>query len=143
LQLPNPLPQELPLWFLLRQPQRLLIRSPGLSGPCPACGTYPRGLHAPDGNSHGTIETDNRRRLDSVGGPSILVWGAVPRSSQPYRDERVLNGPRQQAFCWKFTIPVTEQPKVLALLDEYNLNAFSLFGSEEHLMETLATREFR
>jgi hypothetical protein len=52
-------------------------------------------------------------------------------------------GPRQQAFCWKFTIPVTERSKVLALLDEYNLNAFSLFGSEEHLMETLATREFR
>jgi hypothetical protein len=52
-------------------------------------------------------------------------------------------GPRQQAFCWKFTIPVTERPKVLALLDEHNLNAFSLFGSEESLMETLATREFR
>lgn len=49
---------------------------------------------------------------------------------------------RQQAFCWKFTIPVTERPKVLALLDEHNLNAFSLFGSEESLMETLAIREF-
>ena len=52
-------------------------------------------------------------------------------------------GPRQQAFCWKFTIPVSERSKVLALLDEHNLNAFSLFGSEESLMETLATREFR
>jgi hypothetical protein len=51
-------------------------------------------------------------------------------------------GLRQQAFCWKFTIPVTERPKVIALLDEHNLNAFSLFGSEESLMETLATREF-
>ena len=53
------------------------------------------------------------------------------------------DGPRQQAFCWKFTIPVTERPKVLALLDEYNLNAFSLFGSEESLMTALASREFR
>lgn len=51
-------------------------------------------------------------------------------------------GHRQQAFCRKFTIPVTERPKVLALLDEHNLNAFSLFGSEESLMETLAIREF-
>jgi len=51
-------------------------------------------------------------------------------------------GGRQQAFCWKFTLPVTERPKVLALLDEHNLNAFSLFGSEESLMETLAIREF-
>lgn len=52
-------------------------------------------------------------------------------------------GRRQQAFCWKFTIPVTERPNVLALLDEHELNAFSLFGSEESLMETLATREFK
>jgi len=51
-------------------------------------------------------------------------------------------GHRQQAFCWKFTIPSTERPRVLALLDEHNLNAFSLFGSEESLMETLSIREF-
>lgn len=49
----------------------------------------------------------------------------------------------QQAFCWKFIIPVSERTKVLSLLDEVNLNAFSLFGSEEGLMETLANREFR
>ncbi len=41
----------------------------------------------------------------------------------------------------KFNIPVTERLKVLKLLDEYNLNAFSLFGSEESLMETMALRE--
>ena len=34
LQLPNSLLQELPLWFLLGQGQRLLIRRPGLG--CPA-----------------------------------------------------------------------------------------------------------
>jgi hypothetical protein len=51
-------------------------------------------------------------------------------------------GPHQQAFCWKFTIPVAERPNVLALLDAHNLNAFSLFGSEDSLMETLAIREF-
>jgi hypothetical protein len=42
----------------------------------------------------------------------------------------------------KFTIPAAERPKVLRLLDAYNLNAFSLFGSEESMMETLAIREF-
>ncbi len=51
-------------------------------------------------------------------------------------------GLHQQAFCWKFTIPVSERQKVLTLLDAYNLNAFSLFGSEESLMETMAEREF-
>ena len=53
------------------------------------------------------------------------------------------DGYSQQAFCWKFTVPTTERSKVLALLDEYNLNAFSLFGSEESLMEALANREFK
>jgi hypothetical protein len=53
------------------------------------------------------------------------------------------DGHRQQAFCWKFTVPTTERSKVLALLDQYNLNAFSLFSSEESLMESLANREFK
>jgi len=51
-------------------------------------------------------------------------------------------GPRQQGFCWKFTIPTAERTKVLRLLDGYNLNAFSLFESEDSLMETLAVRGF-
>ena len=44
--------------------------------------------------------------------------------------------------CWRFAIPAGERRKVLKLLDEHNLNAFSLFGSEESMMETLAAREF-
>jgi hypothetical protein len=45
-----------------------------------------------------------------------------------------------QDLCWKFNIPATERNRVLKLLNEYNLNAFSLFGTEESLMETLAQR---
>ena len=51
-------------------------------------------------------------------------------------------GRHQQGFCWKFTIPAAERRKVLKELDEYNLNALSLFGSEESMMETFAAREF-
>jgi hypothetical protein len=40
----------------------------------------------------------------------------------------------------KFVIPSKERRKVLRLLDEHNLNAFSLFASEESLMETIAIR---
>jgi hypothetical protein len=59
---------------------------------------------------------------------------------EPY--DRIFDrGAHQQGTCVKFTIPATERPKVLSLLDAYNLNAFSLFGSEESLMETLANRE--
>lgn len=47
----------------------------------------------------------------------------------------------RQDVIWKFNIPWTERLKVLKLLDDYNLNAFSLFESQESLMETLAVRE--
>jgi FRG domain len=51
-------------------------------------------------------------------------------------------GRHQQGLCWKITLPTTERPKVLRVLDEYNLNAFSLFESEDSMMEMLAVREF-
>jgi len=41
----------------------------------------------------------------------------------------------------KFNIPLSERRKVLKRLDQYNINAFSLFGSEESLMETISLRE--
>ena len=42
---------------------------------------------------------------------------------------------------WKFNIPSSERPKVLRFLEEFNLNAYSLYGSEDSLMQTLTTRE--
>lgn len=50
-------------------------------------------------------------------------------------------GNTRQDALWKFNIPWTERLKVLRLLDGYNLNAFSLFESQESLMETLALRK--
>jgi hypothetical protein len=46
-----------------------------------------------------------------------------------------------QDVLWKFNLPSTERLKVLQLLNDYNLNAFSLFDSEETLLETLWFRE--
>jgi hypothetical protein len=46
-----------------------------------------------------------------------------------------------QDVIWKLIIPVTERIKILSRLDRFNLNAFSLFDSEDSLMETLAFRE--
>jgi hypothetical protein len=50
-------------------------------------------------------------------------------------------GRTDQDVLWKFVIPAKKRLKVLTQLDKYNLNAFSLFDSEESLMETLAFRE--
>lgn len=47
----------------------------------------------------------------------------------------------QQDLLWKITIPAALRFQALAHLDQFNLNAFSLFGSEESLMETVAFRE--
>lgn len=47
---------------------------------------------------------------------------------------------RNQDLIWKFNIPWVERLKVLKILDRYNLNGFSLFDSEESLMETMAFR---
>ncbi len=46
-----------------------------------------------------------------------------------------------QDYLWKFEIPSTERGKVLRLLNDYNLNAFSLFDSEDSLLETMWFRE--
>jgi hypothetical protein len=46
-----------------------------------------------------------------------------------------------QDKLWKFNFPVTERPKALRALNRMNINAFSLFGSEDSLIETIATNE--
>ncbi len=48
----------------------------------------------------------------------------------------------RQDRLWRFDLPSTERAKVLSALSDYNLNAFSLFGSEESLLETLWLREY-
>ncbi len=47
----------------------------------------------------------------------------------------------EQDVLWKISIPVEERLNVLKLLDTYNLNSSSLFGSEDTLLETVALRE--
>jgi FRG domain len=49
-------------------------------------------------------------------------------------------GDKQDAL-WKFNLPSSEGAKVLALLNQYNLSAFSLFDSDEALLETMWFQE--
>jgi addiction module HigA family antidote len=46
-----------------------------------------------------------------------------------------------QDILQKFVLDISDRPKVLSELNDYNLNAYSLFASEEGLMETLSIRE--
>lgn len=52
------------------------------------------------------------------------------------------SGPAGHGTVLKFNIPSSERLTVLRFLDSVNLNAYSLFGSEESLLATLAVREF-
>ena len=47
----------------------------------------------------------------------------------------------KQDYLWKFDLPSDERVKVLRLLNDHNLNAFSLFDSEETLLETMWLQE--
>lgn len=47
----------------------------------------------------------------------------------------------EQDLFWKLVLPVTERRKALAHLSLMNINAFSLFGTEDSLAETIATSD--
>jgi hypothetical protein len=47
----------------------------------------------------------------------------------------------RQDVLWKFNLPSSESSRVLHVMDEYNLNAFSLYDSQEALLETMWCRE--
>lgn len=47
----------------------------------------------------------------------------------------------QQDLIWKFVLPIGERRRALAQLNRMNINAFSLFGTEDSLAETIATSD--
>jgi hypothetical protein len=46
----------------------------------------------------------------------------------------------RQDLLWKMTVPAKERQKALQCFDKCNLNEFTLFDSEEGLLEMLAAR---
>jgi hypothetical protein len=98
-----------------------------------------------------------------VGPPAISVHGAYARTHRrhflqqsqytectEFKDgqwfytshEEVFKAPSPtQDVIWKFTLPQSERHRVLTYLDQHNLNGYSLFGTEESLMEMMARRE--
>jgi hypothetical protein len=67
--------------------------------------------------------------------------GATPPSWRFASHEDVFaQNDKHQDLLWKFVIPSAERIKVLRHLNDYNLNALSLFGTEESLLETLAIK---
>jgi hypothetical protein len=118
-------------------------------------------------NEHVSIyafsEQPKRMKVTGSNKPSIFALGPIVRTHPrhfrqqsrytvcvEFNGSRWAFGPHQTVFnfgesaqdlLWQIIIPASERLKVLSKLDRYNLNAFSLFASEESLMETFAFRE--
>jgi hypothetical protein len=56
-------------------------------------------------------------------------------------EDAFARGDTRQDLLWKFSLPASERLSVLQHLDDHNLNALSLFGTDESLMETMSLRE--
>jgi hypothetical protein len=85
------------------------------------------------------VKTDRRHFLQQSQYTVCIIhdgeWQYAPHEeafTRNYQDQDVL---------WKFNVPYSERVKVLRILDGYNINALSLFGSDESLLETIALRE--
>lgn len=71
------------------------------------------------------------------------AWRFMDYEEEHFRNNDGGSHPSRDPEIWKFNIPASERAKVLKLLDQdYNLNAFSLFGSDDSLIETIAARTF-
>jgi hypothetical protein len=109
------------------------------------------------------LEFTTGQKLGSGSAPEIRGWGPYVRGPRrhfqqqseyttctEFRDRKLTYASHEDAFARvrddqdqlrKFNIPSGERRKVLMRLERMNVHAFSLFGSEESLMETHAIRE--
>ena len=74
------------------------------------------------------VRTDRRHFLQQSRYTICVVHDGEWRYAQ--HDKAFTRSDPGQDFLWKFNIPYSERLKVLRLLDGYNINALSLFGSE-------------
>jgi len=85
------------------------------------------------------IKTD-RRHFVQQSQYTICLMHDTSWRYEPH-DSAFANRDTNQNLLWKFNISYTEALKVLRLLEYYNINALSLFGSQESLMETMTLWE--
>jgi hypothetical protein len=92
--------------------------------------------------SHGPVVRAHRRHFRQQSCYTVCMKHDPPKGWSFFPHQKMLEtGTPGQDEVWKITIPTSERKKVLQSFDQYNLNAFSLFDSEEGLMETLAFRK--
>lgn len=89
----------------------------------------------------GPYVRSHRRHFQQQSQYTVCTMNRGSNLSYARHDDAFAGISEDQDELWKFNIPVSERRNVLKRLEQYNINAFSLFGSEESLMETLSLRE--
>ena len=99
-------------------------------------------LNSPHISSHGSYIRSHRRHfLQQCAYTICTVKNDAGEWQYACHEDVFEKGGENQDLLWKFNLPASERTKVLRSLDLYNLNGYSLFGTEESLMETVAQRE--
>lgn len=108
-----------------------------------AAGIKMHGSDAPSIVSFGPLIKTHKRHFRQQSRYTTCVqfdngqWGF-----RPHDDVFGLTNRGEQDLLWKISIPASERLKVMHFCDKVNLNEFTLFDSEEGLLETQAMRVF-
>ncbi len=107
-------------------------------------GGYFKAGRAADTNIHtlGNYIRPDKRHFLQQSTYTICTTDTKQQAYYSNHEEVFARDKKNQDLLWKFSIPATERQKALKKLEIYNINAYSLFGSEESLMETIFLREF-
>jgi hypothetical protein len=98
-------------------------------------------LDSPHISSHGSYIRSHRRHFLQQCAYTICTVKKDDEWQYTCHEDVFDKGGESQDLLWKFNLPASERTTVLRSLDLYNLNGYSLFGTEERLMETVAQRE--
>jgi hypothetical protein len=85
------------------------------------------------------VRSDKRHFLQQSRYTICTVRGEHQVCNYAKHEDIVLKNKKRHDLLWKLNIPVSERRKVLSNLGKMNINAFSLFGTEDSLLETIAT----
>ena len=97
--------------------------------------------NAPKITGLGPYVRSHRRHFHQQSQYTICTIHRDGKHSYARHQDAFSENQEDQDELWKFDIPISERRTILKRLEQYNINAFSLFGSEESLMETLSFRE--
>jgi len=76
------------------------------------------------------VKTHKRHFLQQS---KYTICTKIEEDGRYYACHEDISESENQDRLWKFKIPIGEKVKVMKILDSYNINSFSLFGSEESL----------